>query len=554
MCIIPIPSSNCRLKSSRFTITSSDKERGRIKAAFDIRFGEEIEAWSSPNTEGAFLMIELRPDSIWGEKQFENINFEDENLGSPESSSIMDACSPEVRFDPIPDESRVVPESGTYLKDPVYLYYRSLNKIPLLTREQEIDLAKRLESAKFNILRLLSMTTIASSKVMELAAELQPVMASQSGAKEPCDGDIEISSEEKASARLSLVNGILGRLEHLEIKYREARKRGKTPNREKIFACLQRIKFAEGQIDELIASVEKVVRLMEEARSSSGVSDGKSHRKTRIPLTDLESECLADLEELHEIVALIGKSKAEVLNVKQQFVRSNLRLVISIAKKYSYPRMDALDLVQEGNIGLMRAVDKFDYRLGFKFSTYATWWIRQSITRAIADQGRTIRVPVHMVEAISRVKRTANDLKKRLRYQPSKVEIAKELNTTVPKLTEILEIAQEPISLEKCIGEAQDATLGDFIEDKKAISPEIPAMEANLGELTKSALLSLTPREQEILRMRYGLNDTGKEYTLAECGEKFLVTRERIRQIEEKALQTLRMPSHSKKLREYANL
>jgi RNA polymerase primary sigma factor len=498
-------------------------------------------------------MIELRTDSIWGGKQFEHTDFEDENLDSPESSSIMEACSAEVRFDQIPDESRVAPESDTYVKDPVYLYYRSLNKIPLLTREQEIGLAKRLESAKLNLLRLLSMTTIASSKVMQLAVELQPVMAARSGTKEQCEEDIEISSEEKTRARLSLIHRILGHLENLEIKYRESRQRGKTPNREKIFACLQRIKFTESQIDELIGSVEKVLHIMEETRSSCGVSVGKSLRQARTPLTELEAQYLTDIEELHEIVALMSKSKAELLNVKQQFVRSNLRLVISIARKYSYPRMDALDLVQEGNIGLMRAVDKFDYRLGFKFSTYATWWIRQGITRAIADQGRTIRVPVHMVEAISRVRRTANDLKKRLKYQPSKVEIAKELNTTVPKLTEILKIAQEPISLEKCIGEAQDAALGDFIEDKNAISPEIPAMEANLGELTKSALLSLAPREQEILRMRYGLNETGKEYTLAECGEKFLVTRERIRQIEEKALQTLRMPSRSKKLREYAN-
>jgi RNA polymerase primary sigma factor len=344
-------------------------------------------------------------------------------------------------------------------------------------------------------------------------------------------------------------------LEDYEIKYRKARQRDKIPSREKIFACLQRIKFTERQIDELIASVEEVLALMEEAGSSGGhFSKRKSLRQTRTPLADLEAQYLANIEELREIVALTRESKAEILDIKQQFVRSNLRLVISIAKKYTYPRMDALDLVQEGNIGLMRAVDKFDYRLGFKFSTYATWWIRQSITRAMADQGRTIRVPVHMVEAINRVTRAASDLKKRLNHQPSKVEIAKELNTPVAKLTEILEYAQEPISLDKCIGEDQDAALGNFIEDKKVISPEMSVMGDNLGELTKSALLSLTPREQEILRMRYGLNEACREHTLEECGVKFLVTRERIRQIEEKALQKLRMPSRSHKLREYANL
>jgi RNA polymerase primary sigma factor len=501
-------------------------------------------------------MIELRPADIRVKTQFKSVDFEEENPGIPDSSSFMEAYSADrVKFDPIPDESRTAPDSRAYLSDPIHMYYRSLSKLPLLTREQEIHLAKRLESAKLNVLRLLSMTTIASSKVMELSAELQPVTASQSGIREVCDDDAEISSEEKTRARLNLIHGIIGHLEEYELKYRKARQRDKIPSREKIFDCLQRIKFTERQIDELTASVEMVLHLMEEAGSSAGHSSKrKSLRQTRTPLTDLEAQHLINIEELREIVAFIKESKTEILDVKQQFVRSNLRLVISIAKKYTYPRMDALDLVQEGNIGLMRAVDKFDYRLGFKFSTYATWWIRQSITRAMADQGRTIRVPVHMVEAINRVTRAASDLKKRLNHQPSKVEIAKELNTPVAKLTEILEYAQEPISLDKCIGEDQDAALGNFIEDKKVISPEMSVMGDNLGELTKSALLSLTPREQEILRMRYGLNEACREHTLEECGVKFLVTRERIRQIEEKALQKLRMPSRSHKLREYANL
>jgi RNA polymerase primary sigma factor len=503
-----------------------------------------------------FLMIELRAEDIRGKTQFESIDFQDENPGIPESSSLMEAYSADrMRLDPIPDETRAAPGSRAYPSDPIHMYYRSLGKFPLLTREQEIHLAKRLESAKLNVLRLLSLTTIASSKVMELAGELQPVTASQSGLREEFEENIEISPEERAGAQLNLVHRIIGCLENHEIKYRRARQRDKMPSREKIFTCLQQIKFTERQIDDVTTSVDKVLHLMEEVRSSGGhLSDGKSLRQNRTSLPDLEAQHLTKIGALREIVALIRESKAEILDVKQQFVRSNLRLVISIAKKYSYHGMDALDLVQEGNIGLMRAVDKFDYRRGFKFSTYATWWIRQSITRAIADQGRTIRVPVHMIEAINRIGRATSDLKTRLRHQPSKVEIAKELNTPVAKLMEILEYAQEPISLDKCIGEDQNAVLGNFIEDEKAISPEMSVMDDNLGELTRSALLSLAPREQEILRMRYGLNEARKEHTLKECGEKFLVTRERIRQIEEKALLKLRMPSRSHKLREYANL
>ena len=238
---------------------------------------------------------------------------------------------------------------------------------------------------------------------------------------------------------------------------------------------------------------------------------------------------------------------------KDEFVRANLRLVLSIAKNYSYPGLDLLDLVQEGNIGLMKAVDKFNYRLGHKFSTYATWWIRQSITRAIADQGRTIRIPVHMVEAMNRVLKTSNELTKRLGREPSVHELAKELKTPVSKVTQILKAAQEPISLEASIADNKDAVLNKFIEDKNAVSPDEDVMRHNLREATDSALETLSPREQEIVRMRYGLNEAGKEYTLQEVGEMFQVTRERIRQIEEKALLKLRSPYRSSKLREFAD-
>jgi len=256
---------------------------------------------------------------------------------------------------------------------------------------------------------------------------------------------------------------------------------------------------------------------------------------------------------LHKLLYAIKKSKNDMLLAKDHFVRSNLRLVLSIAKNYSYPGFDMLDLVQEGNIGLMKAVDKFNYRMGNKFSTYATWWIRQSITRAIADQGRTIRVPVHMVEAINRVMKASNELRKRLGCEPSMVDLAGELKTPAEKILQILDAAQETVSLEASISDSRDTVLNDFVHDKKAISPEEPVLNDNLRDITNSALQSLSPREQEIVRMRYGLNEADKEYTLQECGEKFQVTRERIRQIEERALMKLRMPHRSNRLREYSD-
>jgi RNA polymerase primary sigma factor len=300
--------------------------------------------------------------------------------------------------------------------------------------------------------------------------------------------------------------------------------------------------------------MEEALREMEQSRRivQKKKFDKRALRAASNRLKELESRHLISIEELRKLVASIRKNKGEMLQVKDQFVRSNLRLVLSIAKNYSYPGFDLLDLVQEGNIGLMRAVDKFNYRMGYKFSTYATWWIRQSITRAIADQGRTIRVPVHMVEAINRVMKASNELRKRFGHEPSVVELAKELKTPAEKVALILDASQETISLEASITDKSDAVLNDFVKDKKAVSPEEPVMNENLREVANTALQSLSPREQEIVRMRYGMNESGREYTLQECGEKFQVTRERIRQIEERALMKLRMPHRSNVLREYA--
>jgi RNA polymerase primary sigma factor len=525
-------------------------------------------------------MIQSEQDDIPGEAEHESIDLDDESpdiseaFPRPMGANYLD----KVRFEPIPNESRAAGKEADASADPIHVYYRSLSKIPLLTREQEVHLAKKIESAKLNLLSLLSLTTITSSKIMEMADELQPAGAA---AAPPLDTDAKreidnaMTIEERARNRFRQIRKVIIRLEKLEARYRlakEGSRRGRSrsgqsngdlsgiqSDREAVFLSLQKIDFSDNQISRLIGSVEDVLRRMEEAHATIGAlslrKESKQNplRSARAHLKELEAEYLTNADELRKILALISENKAEILQARDQFVRSNLRLVLSIAKKYSYLGLDQLDLVQEGNLGLMRAVDKFNYRLGYKFSTYATWWIRQSISRAIADQGRTIRIPVHMVEAMNRVLKAANALSKRLGREYSVLELAKELETPVSKVADILKAVQEPISLEASIGDNPDALLNRFIEDKNAVSPDEGVMNHNLREATDSALQSLSPREQQIVRMRYGLNETGKEYTLQEVGEVFRVTRERIRQIEEVALRKLRSPFRSNKLHDFAD-